>query len=74
MKVIIDLEKLNSLNAEGCPACGNKFSLGDMAVSACGSWEGGAKYIHENEAVLDRKTSCYYERKFYAGVNKLPDP
>ncbi len=64
-KIIMDLEKVNTFNAEGCPACGRKFSLGDMAVLACGAWEGGPKYIHENEAVFDQKTSAYIERRCY---------
>ena len=64
-KIMMDLEKLNTYNAEGCPSCGKKFSLGDMAVLACGFWEGGAKYIHENEAIFDKKTSTYYERRCY---------
>lgn len=67
-KILLDLEKVNSLNAEGCPACGRKFSLGEMAVLACGAWQGGPKYIHENEAVFDRRTNSYVERKcFMAG-------
>ena len=44
---IIDLEKLNSLNAEGCAACGRKFTLGETVVRACGAWEGPPKLIHE---------------------------
>ena len=60
---IIDLQKLNELNEEGCPACGRKFSLGDPVALACGAWEGGPKYIHENEAVFDKKTSGYVARK-----------
>lgn len=60
---IIDLEKLNSLNSEGCPACGQKFSLGESAVVACGAWEGGTKVIHENEAVYDPKTDGFVERR-----------
>jgi len=64
-KLMLDLEKVNSLNAEGCPACGKKFSLGDSVVLACGAWEGGAKYIHENEAVYDPKTRYYMERRCY---------
>ncbi|UCF95665.1 MAG: hypothetical protein JSW39_17240 [Desulfobacterales bacterium] len=64
-KTIIDLEKLNSLNAEGCPACGKKFSLGDPVVVACGAWEGGRKLIHENEAVFDERTMTYVERRCY---------
>ena len=64
-KIIMDLEKVNTFNAEGCPACGRKFSLGDMVVLACGAWEGGPKYIHENEAVFDKKTSTYIERQCY---------
>lgn len=64
-KIILDLEKVNTLNAEGCPACGRKFSLGEMAVLACGAWEGGLKYIHENEAVFDKKKASYVERKCY---------
>jgi len=63
-KIMIDLEKLNSLNAEGCPACKRKFTLGEMVVLACGPWQ-GAKYIHENEAVFDKTTSAYFERKCY---------
>jgi len=59
---MIDLKKLNRLNAEGCPVCKRKFTLGETVVLACGQWR-GAKYIHETEAVFDKKTSLYYERK-----------
>ena len=34
---IIDLEKLNRLNAEGCAACGRKFTLGETVVNVAGS-------------------------------------
>jgi hypothetical protein len=64
-KTIIDLEKLNSLNAEGCPACGHKFTLGEPVVFACGTWGSGMKYIHENEAVYDKKYDLYFDRKCY---------
>ncbi len=64
-KFIIDLEKINTLNAEGCPACGNKFVLGETVVYACGAWEGGPKLIHENEAVFDKRTLSYFERRCY---------
>ena len=58
-KILIDIEKLNRLNAEGCPVCKRKFTLGETVVIAYGPWQ-GAKYIHENEAVFDGKTSTYY--------------
>jgi hypothetical protein len=64
-KSIIDLLKLNELNAEGCPACGRKFTLGEPVVMACGAWDGGPKYIHENEAIFDIKTNTYFERRCY---------
>jgi len=64
-KMMIDLQKLNELNAAGCAACGGKFTLGETVVLACGAWEGGARYIHENEAVFDEKTSTYVERRCY---------
>ncbi|MBW1776679.1 MAG: hypothetical protein JRI76_07210 [Deltaproteobacteria bacterium] len=64
-KMMLDLEMVNTLNAEGCPACGKKFSLGDTVVLACGAWEGRPKYIHENEAVYDTKTRTYVERRRY---------
>ncbi len=64
-KMIMDLEKLNTFNAEGCAACGKKFSLGDVVVCACGFWEGGARLIHENEAVYDIASSSYYERSCF---------
>ncbi|MDJ0830540.1 MAG: hypothetical protein QNI92_11855 [Desulfobacterales bacterium] len=64
-KIILDLEKVNTLNAEGCAACGRKFTLGETAVLACGAWEGPPKYIHENEAVFDKKISGYVERKCF---------
>lgn len=70
-KYIIDLEKLNSLNEEGCPACGRKFTLGETAVMACGAWEGGPKLIHEGEAVYDERTSSYFERRCYAARRNL---
>jgi hypothetical protein len=63
---IIDLEKLNTLNSEGCVACGKKFNLGDTAVMACGSWDGPPKVIHESEAVFDPKTNTHVERQCYA--------
>jgi hypothetical protein len=56
LKTIIDLEKLNSLNEEGC----------EPVVLACGAWEGKPKYIHENEAIFDEATSTYFERRCYA--------
>jgi len=64
-KIIMDLEAVNASNADGCPACGQKFNLGDTAVLACGAWGSGSRYIHENEAVQDAKTSQYFERRYY---------
>jgi hypothetical protein len=64
-KTIIDLQMLNELNAEGCPACGRKFTLGEPVVVACGAWQGGAKYIHENEAVWDSENRNYVERRCF---------
>jgi hypothetical protein len=63
--VLIDLEKLNTLNAEGCPVCGRKFTLGEIAVLACGSWRGAPRIIHENEAVWDPNTSSFVAREFF---------
>ena len=63
-KTLIDLEKLNTLNPEGCPACGRMFELGEPIVLACGNWE-GERYIHEDEAAFHKKTNAYYERRYY---------
>lgn len=63
-KTIVDREMVNTLS-EGCPACGQKFTMGETVVMACGDWNGEPKFIHENEAVYDPETSCYFERKFY---------
>jgi hypothetical protein len=63
-RTLIDLEKLNTLNAEGCLACGKKFTLGEEVVLARGKWQ-GLKYIHENEAVFDRSSDVHYERKHH---------
>jgi len=62
---MIDLQKLNALNTEGCPACGKGFTLGETAVVACGAWEGGPKLIHENEAVWDSDNGRYVERRCF---------
>ena len=67
-KIIMDLEALNATNAVGCPACGNKFNLGDTAVLACGAWGGGPRYIHENDAVQDSKTLQYFERGYFRSL------
>ncbi|MGD8522614.1 MAG: hypothetical protein PVF56_15810 [Desulfobacterales bacterium] len=64
-KTIIDLVRLNELNQEGCPGCGRKFTLGEPVVMACGAWDGPPKYIHENEAVFDKQTKTYFERRCY---------
>lgn len=61
-KFILDLEKLNQLNDMGYAG---KFCLGDTVVLACGGWEGGSRYIHENEAVFDPGTNSFVERKCY---------
>ena len=63
--LLIDLEKLNTLNAEGCPACGEKFTLGEIAVYVCGFCAGAPRIIHENDAVWDPKTASFIERKYY---------
>lgn len=70
-KAIIDLEKLNTLNAEGCPACGKKFSLGETAVLACGDWGDTPKWVHEKEAIFDRRTAAYVERSCYQAAKKV---
>jgi len=62
---LIDLEKLNTLNEEGCPACGRKFTLGEPVVMACGLWEGGPRVIHENEAVWEPQTASFVERRCF---------
>lgn len=64
---LIDLEMINTLT-DGCPGCGKSFNLGDPVVMACGAWEGGPRYIHENEAVFDSRTSTYVERKCFEAV------
>ena len=71
-KTIIDLEMLNSLNEEGCPACGKKFTLGEPAVLACGDWGSKKKLIHENEAIYDKKSGSYIEQSCYrAAAQKM---
>ena len=62
-KFIIDLEKLNTLNPDGCPACGKNFELGEPVVLAFGKWE-GKRYIHDDEAVFDKRTRSYYEKNY----------
>lgn len=60
-KTIIDREMLMTLKT--CPACGRNFNLGDPVVLACGAWEGPPRLIHEHEAVFNKKTSLYIERR-----------
>ena len=67
-KFIIDLEALNTHNAEGCAACGRKFNLGDTVVVACGGWGDTPKLIHESEAVFVSETSSYVERRCHEAM------
>jgi hypothetical protein len=60
-KFIIDLERLNTLNAEGCAACGRKFTLGETVVAITG--ESSTRFVHEEEAVYDPKQGAYVERQ-----------
>lgn len=62
-KIMMDLETLNRMNAQGCAACGKKFALGETAVLARGPWNGGPKYIHENEAHWDPEECIYKARE-----------
>ena len=64
LKTIMDREKLMT-NSDGCPACGQKFNLGDPVVSAFGSWGEKPELIHESDAVFDPKIQMYVERKWY---------
>ena len=61
-ETIIDREKLMA-NPKGCPACGQKFNMGEPAVYACGDWGLELKLIHEADAVFDAKTQRYVERE-----------
>lgn len=69
-KLIIDLQMLNALNEEGCSACGNKFTLGEPVVQACGNWGNNKKLIHENEAIYDKKSGSYMEQKCYRSASQ----
>ena len=63
---IVDLDMLNTHNSEGCASCKQKFNLGDTVVMACGPWPGNCtRLIHENEAVFDKTTHTYFERRHY---------
>lgn len=64
------LEQLNTLADKDCPACGRTFNLGDSVVSACGPWDDGQRLIHEQDAVYDKLTSTYVERKSFDTVLK----
>ena len=64
-KTIINLELLNSLNEKGCAACGNKFTLGEPVVLACGDWGNEKKFIHENEAIYDKISGSFVEKNCY---------
>ena len=69
LRILIDLERQNRLNEEGCLACKKKFNLGDEVVLARGQWN-GYKYIHKQEAVLEKGTDIYYERRFFADMKR----
>lgn len=67
-ETIIDREKL-MLNPAGCPACEQKFALGEPVVLACGTWGDDQKLIHESEAVFDPEARRYVERSCYGPRN-----
>lgn len=64
-KILMDRERLNRYNDRGCAACGRKFTLGEIAVMACGAWQGGLRPIHEYEAVFDPRTGGFVEQRCY---------
>ena len=70
-KTLINLEKINTLNPEGCLACGRKFEFGEPVVLAWGNWE-GERYIHEDEATFDKKTDSSCERRYYETMKERP--
>jgi len=62
-KMILDVKTLSELNSQGYAG---QFSLGETVVLACGPWQGGPRYINEREAIYDRASRTYIERKCYA--------
>ncbi len=69
-KYIVDLNMLNSYNKNGCESCHQKFNLGDTVVMAYGYWEDDhPRLIHERDAVFDKNTKSFYERKYYHAIN-----
>jgi len=64
LKTIIDRERLMRLKT--CAACHRPFNLGDPVVLACGAWEGPPQLIHENEAIYDKESNAYVERKCFS--------
>jgi hypothetical protein len=62
-KMILDLGKLNDLNSRGYAG---KFCLGDTVVLACGAWSGGPRWMHAHEALFDRRSGIYFERRCFA--------
>ena len=68
---ILNLEQVNRFNADGCPACGHKFALGDSVVVACGAWEGGPKPVHAAEAVFDPRSDGYVERRCFEASRSI---
>ena len=68
-KYIVDLDILNTHNEKGCEACNQKFNLGDTVVFACGAWaDDCARLIHESDAVFDKNTGTWYERRYYRNL------
>jgi len=67
-QTLIDLETLNTLNGEGCPACGKGFTLGEPVVVACGSWGREARLVHLQDAFYDRKRRGYVEKGCAAAI------
>jgi len=66
-KILLDLAKLSELNSQGYAG---KFSLGETVVLACGPWDNGPRFISEKEAIYDKATNSFWERRCYNAKNR----
>ncbi|MFH1156145.1 MAG: hypothetical protein V1793_20250 [Pseudomonadota bacterium] len=67
-KSMVTLNMMNSREHSTCAFCGHRFSLGEPVVLASGGWHGGPRLVHERDAVYDRASGTYVERRCFEQV------
>ena len=68
LRTLVTLDMMNSRDRSSCAFCGHKFGLGEPVVMAWGPWGREARLVHERDAIFDKASGSWVERRCFEQV------